>query len=683
MLELENERVWRTKALNNENWERCIITSCDSLRKDNVWHVYASSAALGGDILFVKGCNAEVFELPVGASYADRGARPDQHDAFGVELVVGVDSASQPVNKRKHVPEEPEVSEASVVTKRSAGQASSSNQHGSSTQVTIQAVRKTSASPPLTWRPAAVTLTNEGCSSSSCGSAARPVKDASPDTPQAAPPVLKAPKAAPPVLKAAAPVVKVHLKARGSKTRQELERSRLESITEVEGESEMSRLMRLEIQTHCREDRPTAPSSPTEMPSATPESADEEPTDDAALPSSPTEMPRIASPTVVLTSRADSVWSAINVESELLATMPRIASPTERPVVLISRADSVWSAINEWWLNRENSNVIFQEQDQLRRLLFKTKKYPVPEDFWIPGAAPQGEPQFVEAVVSSEWVLQQLKEVLVKREAWLTWAKLPMNFLMRNGPGLEREQFVQHCKLEYHAEPEQQLLQARDLPAGKNKVRNSKHSRWGAEMQRRLGSKNLWELVSFTGQFSVDFLTRVTDHGALQPVVNVPNPSPRLKAHALKCRGDLRLASSLAWQRQSGRTRFSDYELTLLLDLDSDQLRKLANNATKAYGHGRIKHANGSFTDIGAETGGLTRTILDNWVAPVLPDADDDLVLSAADDAEYEMVPPNVLPEADDDEVEPERVPSPSSESSDEFEVRAVVARARQCANIK
>jgi hypothetical protein len=359
--------------------------------------------------------------------------------------------------------------------------------------------------------------------------------------------------------------------------------------------------------------------------------------------------------------------------------MPRIASPT---VVLISRADSVWSAINEWWLNRENSNVIFQEQDQLRRLLFKTKKYPVPEDFWIPGAAPQGEPQFVEAVVSSEWVLQQLKEVLVKREAWLTNEQLPMNFLMRNGPGLERERFVQHCKLEYHADPEQQLLQARDLPAGKNKVRNSKHSRWSAEMQRRLGSKNLWELVSFTGQFSVDFLTRVTDHGALQPVVNVPNPSPRLKAHALKCRGDLRLASSLAYQRQSGRTRFSDYELTLLLDLDSDQLRKLANNATKAYGHGRIKHANGSFTDIGAETGGLTRTILDNWVAPVLPDADDDLVLSAADDAEYEMVPPNVLPEADDGEVEPEsRAPSPSSES--DFDVRAVVARARECANIE
>ena len=43
---------------------------------------------------------------------------------------------------------------------------------------------------------------------------------------------------------------------------------------------------------------------------------------------------------------------------------------------------------------------------------------------------------------------------------------------------------------------------------------------------------------------------------------------------------------------------------------------------------------------------------------------------------------PNVLSEADDDEDEPEsRVLSPSSDS--DFEVRAVVARARECANTK
>jgi len=100
--------------------------------------------------------------------------------------------------------------------------------------------------------------------------------------------------------------------------------------------------------------------------------------------------------------------------------------------------------------------------------------------------------------------------------------------------------------------------------------------------------------------------------------------------------------------------------LTLLLDLDSDKLRKQANDATKAYGHGRIKHANGSHTDIGSGTGGLTRTILDNWVPPVLSDADDDPVTDAADDGEAE--PEN-------------KIPSPSSES--DWEV-GVIARANE-----
>jgi hypothetical protein len=569
---------------------------------------------------------------------------------------VGVDSASQPVNKRKHMPEAPVVPEASVVPKRSAGQASSSNGDGSSTHPIIQAVRTTATNPPLVWKPAPISLNLDatmipgpprppgmpgfGAPPAATTAPAAPVKDASQGTPKAAPPVLKDDSAAQPVKdvsqgtpKAAPPVLKVHLKA-SSKNTASRAGKKLETITEVEDEAVLSRVMRQEIQAHCKKDRRTAPSSPTEMPATTPDSADEEPNDDAALPSSPTEM----------------------------------------PVVLISRADIVYQSILEFWSNRENSAEIFQEQDQLGRLLFKTKKHAVPEDMWIPGAAPEGETQFVEAVVSNEWVLQQLKEVLMKREAWLTRENLPMNFQMRDGPGFERHCFVQHCKLEYNAEPDQVQLQARDAQYNKTKVKNGMHSRWGAEMQRRLGSKNLWELVSFTGQFSVDFLTRITDAVASQPDVLVTNTQQKNKAHALKCRGEYRWACSLDNQRQSGRSRFGDWEWKLLKDFDSDKLRRQSNDATIAYGHGRIKNADGSVTDIGSETGGLTRTILDNWVPPA--------VLSEADDDEYELVRPNVLSEADDDEDEPEsRAASPSSES--EFNVRRVVARAIECANEK
>ena len=53
---------------------------------NNVWSVHAANAQWRGDIIYVKGAHAKLFELPAGVSHAYRGVRNDQHDAFGVEL---------------------------------------------------------------------------------------------------------------------------------------------------------------------------------------------------------------------------------------------------------------------------------------------------------------------------------------------------------------------------------------------------------------------------------------------------------------------------------------------------------------------------------------------------------------------------------------------------------------------
>ena len=45
------------------------------------------------------------------------------------------------------------------------------------------------------------------------------------------------------------------------------------------------------------------------------------------------------------------------------------------------------------------------------------------------------------------------------------------------------------------------------------------------------------------------------------------------------------------------------------------KLNRRANEATQAFGFGRVKSADGSYVDIGAATGGATRTIRDNWVS--------------------------------------------------------------------
>ena len=186
------------------------------------------------------------------------------------------------------------------------------------------------------------------------------------------------------------------------------------------------------------------------------------------------------------------------------------------------------------------------------------------------------------------------------------------------------------------------------------------HSRWGVEMQRRLGSKVLWELVSFSGQFSVEFLTRVTNVVASQPDVIVSNYQQELKANAVKCRADYRWAHSLAKKRQSGFSKFTNYDMKVLSDFDSGKLCLQANEATKASGHGRLKKADGTFVDIGAETGGATRTILDDWVPPDVPASESE---AEPDDEDEPM----------ESEAEPEgRAQSPSSES----ELRVVIARA-------
>ena len=52
------------------------------------WQVKTSDAGKSGDVLFIKGAFGEAFDVSVGASYADRGIRKDQHDFFGVALSI-------------------------------------------------------------------------------------------------------------------------------------------------------------------------------------------------------------------------------------------------------------------------------------------------------------------------------------------------------------------------------------------------------------------------------------------------------------------------------------------------------------------------------------------------------------------------------------------------------------------
>ena len=76
--------------------------------------------------------------------------------------------------------------------------------------------------------------------------------------------------------------------------------------------------------------------------------------------------------------------------------------------------------------------------------------------------------------------------------------------------------------------------------------------------------------------------------------------------------------------------------LNVLKDYDSGKLRELANNATEAWGHGRIKKADGTYVDIGPTTGGRTRSFLDHWVPLLIPDSESDTEIQLTADTAIE-----------------------------------------------
>ena len=136
--------------------------------------------------------------------------------------------------------------------------------------------------------------------------------------------------------------------------------------------------------------------------------------------------------------------------------------------------------------------------------------------------------------------------------------------------------------------------------------------------------------ISFTVKFSHDLLQQwvrsdTSKASAAQPREKKDTTDTDwLKIAAVRARGDLRWANHLARKRDWGTTWFSDDDWWYLRKLDNDTLRIEANKATRAFGHGRLKHRDGSFTDIGGSSGGVTRTVLDDYQPPIVESSDEE-----------------------------------------------------------
>ena len=95
----------------------------------------------------------------------------------------------------------------------------------------------------------------------------------------------------------------------------------------------------------------------------------------------------------------------------------------------------------------------------------------------------------------------------------------------------------------------------------------------------------------------------------------------------------MRLAKNLVRiQRQKGKGegkgKWLDSKKRELIDkLKDGTLVREANRLAKESGHGRILRSDGSFVQIGGSTGGIVRTILNDWTPPDVPDEEESEVM--------------------------------------------------------
>ena len=178
-------------------------------------------------------------------------------------------------------------------------------------------------------------------------------------------------------------------------------------------------------------------------------------------------------------------------------------------------------------------------------------------------------------------------------------------------------------------------------PTGKGSlakfVRQQKRKRWCRHLQRVCGTKQIWEVLAYTGRFNVDLLRQTLQFAGAEEELEMPASASEekqrrralrhAKAEAKACFIEgRRLASQRDMERQGGASQsassgqetvtFTRKQLEVLEKWDNGMLRQELNKAIVEVGHGRLKNATGEFMDIGGSTGGGSRRIIDGWVPP-------------------------------------------------------------------
>ena len=536
------------------------------------WQVMTSNAELSGDVLFIKGACGETFDVTVGKSYDDRGMRNDIHDFFGIALQIPMCTKNQRGQKREQV---------AVI--------GCANESASKAQRLVHVAALQDPS-----------LSGAGQS--------RVPESVSEDTAM----IIEYNEDWGVTVGAAVTSDAIVLNHHGAVTT-------LLQLSLLEGPT-LKACFPLRI-VRCNPLKEEQNSS----------------TSGAFQPAEK----RVAKNNVSYTKaqflafyrpleRAEEEWAA----APICGRAGAMNALTGR---VVPRAEKIVQEMYDWYHARVDDEKLHEVFRHLQITLFKKVTKRPAEDVWkttdASGAsqpAAQGEARLV---VSREYVACQVQAVLARREKWLQDNRLPLDTVIRGGMA---DRFLCAAKYEFHASAKQRDLQDKDQASGGNKqVHKGMHSRWSRHMQKQGGTSQMWTLLSFTGRFDVEFLEDAIARGQ-KGQASMPgersNQQKEQVREAQIARAMLRRGAMLerVQEKNKGKgkgTSLNPEQLHILQEYQSGMLRRQANKLTMISGYGRLKNADGSFVDIGGNTRGFVRTVLDVWETPDLADFEGDMSL--------------------------------------------------------
>ena len=153
-------------------------------------------------------------------------------------------------------------------------------------------------------------------------------------------------------------------------------------------------------------------------------------------------------------------------------------------------------------------------------------------------------------------------------------------------------------------------------------MRVQKRKRWCRHLQRVCGTKQIWEILAFTGRFDPDIFRKAFQSSKqnrdLEEEPRVASKSDRRRLLHAKAEARARYNEAQRLYKQpftaSSAPPLTRWQLELLQRLDSGELLRELNNASGAWGHGRLRSVDGTHLVIGCSTGGLSRHLIDDWV---------------------------------------------------------------------